>query len=318
MKNSRSLALGLSLLLAACGKPDASGIYVATTDSRVTLVQLVQAQDGKLTGRLEETIIGVDGTITTKEAMVDGSVSGNELMLRPASAWFGGIQASGTISGNKLTLTNKNDTLTADRSSLQKYQEAVTKLKGDAGQRQTEVAETKAQAAEYKARLDAAHELAEKKAKLVDLASKLNEYASKLDEGVSRSPNFSKLAKANTARIAQLVQRARGQSDMARSQLAVAANQIEVDTNQIDIARSQYADGLNEIVNAARDAAGSIGGICGSPPPTQLQSACGEANATTNSFKGAIGRATKNFSPHKQQVQAEIDKQSTLSQQVDG
>lgn len=318
MKNSRSLALGLSLLLAACGKPDASGIYVATTDSRVTLVQLVQAQDGKLTGRLEESTMGVDGTVTTKEAMVDGSVSGNELMLRPASAWFGGIQASGTISGSKLTLTNKNDTLTADRSSLEEYQEAVAKLKGNAGQKQQEVAETKAQAAEYQARFDAANALADKKSQLADLASKLNDYASKLDEGVSRSPNFAKLAMANTARIAQLVQRANGQSDMARSQLAVAANQIEVDTNQIDIARSQYADGLNDIVNAAREAAGSIGSLCGSTPPSQLQAACSQANAATNSFKAAVTRATKNFSPYKQQVQAEIDKQSALSQRVDG
>ncbi|ALR21899.1 hypothetical protein [Sphingobium baderi] len=250
--------------------------------------------------------------------MVDGSVSGNELMLRPASAWFGGIQASGTVSGSKLTLTNKNVTLTADRSSLEKYQEAVAKLKGDAGEQQKRIAVTNANAAQQEAQARAEKQMADMATEVNNLAERLRLAATKLGEAVSRSPNFGKQAMANTARISQLVQRANGQSDLARNQLAVAANQIEVDTNQIEVARSQYAIGLNGIVEAAKDAATSVGKLCGSNPPAQLGAVCGDAMAAVNTFKDAFIRSTKTFTPYKQQVQAEMDRQNKLSQRIEG
>ena len=317
MKISRSWALGLSLLLAACGKPDASGIYVAKTDSRVTLVQLVQAQDGKLTGRLEESTIGVDGTVTTKEAMVDGSVSGNELMLRPASAWFGGIQASGTISGSKLTLTNKSDTLTADRSSLEEYQEAVAKLKGNAAEQQQKVAETNAALQQEEARIQGERETAATVASIREAASLVANAATRLNNGISKSPDFAKLASANTARVSRMLAAAPNMSEVQRGQLGVQANQVIVGTNQIDVAREQYALRLNDVVNEAKDAAGPIAKHCGQKPAPQFAAACQEAFAAMNDFKAAVGRGQSSFSPYKQRVADEIQQQEQLAAKID-
>lgn len=317
MKNSRSLALGLSLLLAACGKPDASGIYVAKTDSRVTLVQLVQAQDGKLTGRLEESTMGVDGTVTTKEAMVDGSVSGNELMLRPASAWFGGIQASGTISGNKLTLTNKNDTLTADRSSLEDYQAAVAKLNGDATEQQEKMAQTNAALRQEEVRIQGERETAANVASIREAASRVANATSRLNNGITKSPDFAKMASANTAKVSRMLAAAPNLSEVQRGQLGVAANQVIVGTNQIDVAREQYALRLNDVVNDAKDAAVPIAKLCGQQPAPQFTSACQEAFAAMNDFKAAVGRGQSSFSPQKQRVADEIQRQEQIAAKID-
>lgn len=318
MKISRAGALGLTVLLAACGKPDASGIYVFTNDREVTLIQLVQADDGKLTGRLQVAHTEPDGTITTKHGVVDGSVSGHDLMLRPASVWFGGLQASGTFSGSKLNLTGNGFSLEAKRSTLDGYKEEVAKLQTAAGEKREQVAVANAAAVQRQSEARAAKADLDTSIQISNVADRLRLATTKLNEALSRSPNFGQQAMANTARIAQLVKRANGQSDLARNQLAVAANQIEVETNQIEVSRSQYAIGLNGIVNAAKDAGASLSKLCGKNPPAQFNGVCGEAMAAANEFKDAYLRGTKTFTPYKQQVQTEMDRQSELSHRIDG
>ena len=314
--NCRVAIIGIMILLASCGKPDASGIYVAATDREVALIQLVQAQDGKLTGRLEASTIATDGTVTSQEAAMDGSVSGNELMLRPASGWFGGIQASGTFSRGELILTTKGYTLNADRSSLEKYRAAVAALQTNAKKQRQQIAEKNAVLASQKAQELAAKELADKEAKIGSIAASLRQYASNLNEVISRSPNFGQQAVANTARVSQLLKRANGQTNLARNQLAVAANQIEVDTNQIEVARLQYANQLDFIVDNAEQAAASLANLCDKNPTPALANVCNDANAAATKFEEVVLKGTKNFAPHKLRVQKEIRQQNALSKQI--
>lgn len=311
MKISHVSALALTVLLVACGKPDASGIYVAAADHEATMVQLVQGQDGKLTGRLQVTSFAPDGAITTKDAVVDGSVSGHDLILRPASVWLGGLQASGSFSGSKLILTGNGFTLEANRSSLEAYQAAVTKLQSVAGEKRQQVAGERAESR-------AATMLADNIARVTSAADQLRAAAGQLNDAVSRSPNFGQLAMANTSRIGQMVKRASGLSDLDRNQLAVAANQIEVDTNQIEVARSQYAIRLNSIVDNAKGAVATVAELCGKSPPAQLSDSCAGATAAANTFKDAFARGTRSFSPYKQRVQIEMDRQNALSQRISG
>jgi len=77
--------LVLALVASSCSsKLDASGIYLQVEDRAVAFVQLVQSDDGKLSGRVETATIGNDGTVIHKDATEQGSISGTSFCSRSA------------------------------------------------------------------------------------------------------------------------------------------------------------------------------------------------------------------------------------------
>lgn len=310
--------LGITFLMAGCGSQDASGIYVVKSNNEVTLIQLVEDKDHKLTGRIEVNTIGPDANVTDKSGSLDGSVSGNDLILRPASIWLGGIEASGTYSSSNLKLTGKGFSVTAERSSLDAYQEAVTKLKSDASERREKLAQTNAVLRQEEARIQGERETASSIASIREAASRIANDTTRLSNGISKSPDFAKLAAANTARVTRMLAAAANMSEFQRGTLGVQANQVIVGTNQIDVAREQYSIRLNDVVNDAKEAAGPIAKLCGSTPPSQFAAACRDAFAAMSDFKAAIQRGQASFSPQKQRVADEIRRQEQLAAKIDG
>lgn len=305
------------LALAACGKPDASGVYIHASDREVTLVQLIQTPDGKLTGRLEETTVGSDGVVNDKSANADGAISGHDLLLRPATAWYGGVQASGTISGAQLTLTGDGYTINAERSTLEDYGKAVAHLRAIGAGDRVRIAAANAARATQAATVQAADDLATKQRAIIAGGNQLRAYANQLNASIAHSPNFAKQAAANTARIARMVETAPRLSEVDRGQLAVAANQIEVATNQIEVARSQYAIGLNQITGDAAPIEDALQKFCGSPQAVQATAQCGVANSAIAEIRSAYLHGRTVFTPYKQQVQAELDRQTAMIQRID-
>jgi hypothetical protein len=306
MNRSYAGIVGLSVLVASCGgKPDASGIYLAATDADAAMIQLVQSQDGHVTGRIEVMAANARGVIQTKNADLDGSVSGHDLMLRPASVWFGGIQASGTFAGSKLTLTRNGETVEAKRSSLEAYQAAVNHLKETARRRHLAFVALQNQ-----------RRIADVVTQVGNIAANLRSDTAKLTDGLSRSPNFAQLAAGNTNRIEKMVKRAPSLNDLQRNQLSVDANQVEVETNQIEITRSQYAIKLNDLVEDASQNMKALDQLCAVTQPSPMTSVCGEAKAAASSFKAVVEKGNSTFTPYKQNVQNELDKQNALSQRI--
>ena len=317
MRGLGVVILGTAIFAASCGGQDASGIYVVKSDDEVALVQLVEGKGRKLAGRVEVNAIGPDAIVTTKSASLDGSVSGNELILRPASIWFGGLEASGTYSSSSLKLTSKGVSLTAERSSLDEYQDAVSKLKSDAAERQATRAEADAAMRQEKARVQNQRETAASITTIRDAASRIANDATRLNNGISKSPDFAKMAAVNTAKISRMLAAAPTMSEDQRYQLGVQANQVIVDTNQIDVAREQYAIRLNDMVNDATNASATIAKLCGENPPSQFASVCQEAFAAMKDFKAAFERGRSSFSPYEQKVATEIRRQEQLAAKID-
>jgi len=310
--------LGVALLLTACGTPDASGIYVATSDHDATLIQLVQTPDGKVTARLQTATIGADGVVATKSGDADGSVSGNDLILRPASAWFGGLQASGTFTGSALTLTGQGGTVTVKRSTLDAFDKAVANLQSVAAERRTEIAGAKAKLNQQLAQAQSERETADRVLQVNNVTARINEATRNLNDGLARSPDFARRASDNTALIARMVERAPSLGDVQRGQLSVAANQVEVRTNQIEVARSQYADRLNSVVEDAKGLAQPIANNCSNNVAPPLAQPCAEAKAALTRFATVFQRGAATFKPQKPRVQAEIDRQDKLIARIDG
>lgn len=317
MTSYRSVALGAVLFLAACGKPDASGIYVYSTDREVVMVQLMQSADGKLTGRLQSDAINTDGTTAEKSASADGAVSGHDLLLKPSSIWYGGVQATGTFKGDTLTLAGTGFTLQATRATLEDYQQAVARLQSMAANQRQQWAKQKAADAAQQAEADAERAVAAKVQQVSRATSQMRTDTSRLSDALDRSPDFAQMATTNTAKVVRMVHAAPTLSSVARGQLSVAANQVEVGTNQIEVARSQYALGLNQLVDDVKDNALEAVRLCGEGHPSQLDGPCDTFKSAMTDFKAVFGRGKATFMPYKAQVQAEIDKQDEMIRQID-
>jgi hypothetical protein len=245
-------------------------------------------------------------------------IAGHDLLLRPASVWYGGVQASGAISGDRLTLSGEGFTLNAQRSTLEKYQDAVAHLRIVADNDRRRLAAVRAENAAQAENAREAQRLADLQRGVSLATERLQAETAHLNEGVANCPDFGERAAAKTARIAKLLQTGIYASGVGRGQLSVAANQVEVGTNQIEVARSQYALELNGIVGDSAPYATAIQKACTPPTAAGPQAQCIEANSALADMRSAIERGGEKFKPYKQQVRAELERQSDMIRQFGG
>ena len=305
------IAVGGLVLLASCGRPDSSGVYVSSSDKEAALIQLNQSKDGVVTGRLEVTSIGADGALTDQSRSFDGVASNHELALKSADA---GLGASGSFSRDTLTISRNGAPLKARKASLGDFQKAVAQLRAKAAGQRRLFAQSQAdrsvgvvEAGDIK---DAA--------RLEQAVTQLESDTAKLDQGVSSAPDFGKQSTANTASIAQMARAASNVSGSDRRRLVASANQVIVETNQIDIARSQYAIGLDQIVQRAAPAATAVQRFCDTPQAARLAPQCSRAKAAATGFQSALVHGSVVLKGYKQTIQAELARQTEMVQRMGG
>lgn len=304
------------LLLASCGRPDASGIYVAASDRRVELVQIVETKDGILTGRLEEMSVNANGVVKDRTTPLDGAASGKELMFKPTSAWFGGLQATGSLTIGGLTLTGNGNTLNVARSNMGNYQAAVAHLQSIAANDRQRIATANMLQARKAAEARTLQNTINTASAIQSATARIRADTTRMNEGIDNCPDFGQRAAANTARIAKGLRIAPTLSEVQRNQLVVEANQIEIGTNQIEIARSQYAGELNLIVQDAESIADQAQRVCDSPQGVQFAQPCSPAKAAVADFKLSLARGRQSFLGYKQAVQNELTRQSTMIEKM--
>lgn len=232
MKICHGGALSAAILLAGCGKPNASGIYVSSTINEVVMIQLIQTDDGKLTGRLEDTTVGPDGAINNKAVSADGAVSNNDILLRPASVWLGGMQASGSFDRSTLKLTFDGGSLNAERSDLNKYQIALAHLQTSASDKQVQVAAAKAAGIVRQAEIAFNQNISTTRDKIQMSALQIRSDTQNLENGLNHSPNFGQFAKDDTAKISSMMQYIPNISDFKRNQISYS-DKVSYESNRI-------------------------------------------------------------------------------------
>lgn len=317
MWKAAAFSIAAAFLLTSCGHPDASGIYVSASDRQVTLVQLVETKDGTLTGRAEELSIDTDGNIKDRTVPLDGAASDGNLVFKPTSVWFGGLQATGTLSREGLSLTTNGNTFVIARSTMENYHAAVTRLREVAANARQKIADAKAVQATREAQFKAARDFTDKIVALENAANRLRSDTERMNRGIANSPDFGARSAVNTARVERMLKLAPTLSYVQRGQLGVQASQVEVDTNQIEVARTQYAIQLNQIVQDAGPIADQIENFCNSPQGGQFAKPCAAVKAAAMDYRGALERARNSFNGYKQAVQNEISRQDALIRQID-
>jgi hypothetical protein len=317
MWKAAAISVCAAFLLASCGRPDASGIYVSASDRQVTLVQLVETKDGTLTGRAEELSIDSSGNVKDRIVPLDGAASDGNLVFKPTSVWFGGLQATGTLTRAGLALTTGGNTFVIARSTMENYQAAVAHFREVAASTRQKVADAKAAQAAHEAQLKAIRAVADKIVALDNATTRLRSDTERMNKGLANSPDFGARSAANTARIERMLKAAPTLSSLQRGQLGVQASQIEVDTNQVEVARSQYAIELNQVVQDAGPVADQVEAFCNSPQGAQFAKPCGPAKAAAADFRASLERGRTSFNGYKQAVQNEISRQDALIRQID-
>jgi hypothetical protein len=314
----RSFAIVAALLLAACGRPDASGLYLSKSDRQAALIQLAQARDGAVTGRVEVIAIGPGGVVDIQSAPLDGAVSNHAVTFRPASAWLGGAGASGSFTGDSLTISRNGSEVKARKASRDEFQKAVAQLKAKAAEERHHVAEALSNQAARTAQASSLEDASDKAAKLQAAAAGLRADAARLNEAVTAAPDFGRQSAENTTRLAQMAQSAPALSKTERSRLSAAANQVIVETNQIDVARTRYATGLNQIVAGAAPVATSVERFCDTPQAATFGQPCAQAKAAATAFESALVHAATVFKGYKQTVQTELARQGQIARKIGG
>jgi hypothetical protein len=294
-----AVAIGAVILLTSCGRPDASGLYVSTSDRQAALVQLVQSKDGALAGRIEVISIASGGAVNDESSSLDGS--------------------SSAVTGDTLTIRPKTGpALKARRGSLVDFQKAAAQLKVRASQERRHVAEAQSKTAEQAAEMTIFANAKDPSARLEQAAADLEDDAAKLDQAVLAAPDFGQRSADNTSRIAQLARTAPTLAGSQRQGLIGQANQVIVETNQIDLARTRYAIGLDQIIQRASPMATSVQRFCETPEAAKLAAPCSRANAAATDFERSLVHASALFRGYKQTVQIELNRQNEMLRRMGG
>ena len=311
------LAFG-ALALSACARPDASGVYLVKSDREAAMIQLVQAPEGAVTGRVEIVSIGPGGVLNDQSVTLDGAAARRDLVFKPASAWLGGVSASGSFTNDTLTLRGGGSELKARKASLAAFEKAAAQLRVKAGEERGRVADAQTKQTTQAAEATAFKDAADKTAKLRQAAVELRAAAMKINDGVAAAPDYGQRSAENTAKVARMLQTAPTLPAQDRNQLSASANTVAVATYQIEVARYNYALGLDQIIQRGSPLATSVQRFCDTPEAAPFSGPCSEAKAAAIDFQSAVVHGYTVFKSYKQAVRQDEDRQNEMARKIGG
>ncbi|ALS66589.1 hypothetical protein AT395_17810 [Pandoraea apista] len=103
-----------ALLITGCDSRSVSGVYVSHTDNQAALLQITETPDHRFTGTLRHTTLNNDGTLSSGDANVSGSVDGGSITLTVLAAILPiGKNFSGAVTRDGIDLNFANGNQTA-------------------------------------------------------------------------------------------------------------------------------------------------------------------------------------------------------------
>lgn len=303
-------------LLTSCGKPDASGVYVFESNREATLIQLIEDKTGGITGRLEATTLATGGGVNTQEANLDGRASGHDIIFKPTSAWFGGINASGTFSPTSISIIRNGATLTVNRASLDEYQKAVAALRSRGDAEAQQMAVSKARQVSNAQKQTAAAERNGENQRLLAATTELKADTERLAAALDKTPDFGRQASQITEKMERMLQAASSLSGAQKSQLVVAAGQGMVATNQLEVKRGQSVIELRAFADRAAPTATMVQQSCANTRASEFAESCAEAKTSLTRFTAGLKRAAEMFKAYKASIATELAHQNLMMDRV--
>jgi hypothetical protein len=121
------LAAVAIVALAGCS-PRHSGVYLINDNRSVVMVQVIEAKDRTLTGRIEEVSLDGDGKASSRSIPITGQVDGSEAVLR-SGGLLGGASFTGQFQMGAIILSRDGIAKTYRKANLATFEREVEKLR---------------------------------------------------------------------------------------------------------------------------------------------------------------------------------------------
>ena len=124
-------SLAVALSLAGCAKPTATGSYSKTNPNVALLIDLVEAEHGKLSGRMELVTLMADGSVQDRTAAVEGQADGEHLSLtiKPGEFLAQPETISAERNGDELHISGKGLVGSVMRQPLKTFEDGVKAIR---------------------------------------------------------------------------------------------------------------------------------------------------------------------------------------------
>lgn len=254
-----------------------SGTYIAKFTDGVYWLQIVRTPDNHLTGQLETLVLGKDGKIERETVSVIGAVNAGNVTISASQLGLQVVTLSGTLDGNKLTLTGGQPSpIILTRSNLSDYQRQVNALNALS---QRILSAKDAAFARQRTEQTQQNFISE----IDRIVGRMQKFDSEADVHLSRFPGVEQRYHAITAKMTEYVSRERQlagnqNTAAARGQLCVAASQASITADQLhNSAQSLQSTFQTNVQPIAIEATDFEQGCRGVVPPGDLTRAQTEA-----------------------------------------
>lgn len=273
--------------LVACGKPSVTGTYVGKSGDSVVLLDLVQADGGQVTGRLEGISLKPDGRLSNDTSSVSGLTDGKSVSLavKPIALLPATVQITGKLEGRHLNVS-AGGAFSADlvRSDVASFHGEAAKLRKRSSAMLAARAAVEAEQATQLAAEQAAGRRAALLQTIAALVLRVDQMNARLGSVAVKSATIEAGYARTTEQMAALLERERSLRGDARSfqrsQVSFAIQQgasstershSEVQLSQSELGRSlkQLATEVGAALSSCRDLAPEV-----TEPP--LQAACAD------------------------------------------
>lgn len=273
-----------------------TGTYVTRSDTAAVIILLVQTGDGRVTGRLEQSLVTDKGTVETKAASLNGAADGSTAVLTLAAEQFlgGAATVSATLTGDQLLLTGKGIDLRLRAGDVDEYRSALTALALSAEISRQSRAEAKA-LEELRTFNTAAKTFA---TETVDRLARFSPTEATFRDATERM-------RKGLAKVRSII--GGDEASVARSQIAVAMSQTEVEASaaygRVQAAKQSFASGASGLLQQADKVRGrcdDLGTLRNPDSLPEWQSACSSAEANLQTLQSHIGSMQQAFSSIEQ------------------
>lgn len=259
--------LAICLVLVACAQPSMTGTYAAKDAGGLVMVDLVQSENGALTGRLEALSVKPDGQVSDDTAGLTGMRDKDAVSLSIKANSFLSVtkQLSASIDGGSLTVTFPGaSALKLDRVSMSQFVADATALRTAAAEKAKQVmAQQQAAEAARKAGAQLQADEQRRHSEQEQLADYLPKLAGAMD-GFAASA--SRLNESGPKVVASYDHVTKGMEELlTREQSVAGQDRYVVMRGQMSVALSQRSIGTdqfhNDVERRSRDLTNAIGQI---------------------------------------------------------
>jgi hypothetical protein len=300
----------LAASLAGCGKPTVTGTYVGKSRDSVVLLDLVQADGGQVTGRLEGISLKPDGSISDEASAVSGLTDGKSVSLaaKPISLLPVTVQITGKLEGGHMNVS-AGDTFTSDlvKSDVATFHDEAAKLRKRSSimlaARAAAAAEQAAHVAAQQAQQQAAIARATLLQTITALLPRVDQMSARLGSIATKGATIEAAYTKTTEQMAALLERERALTGDARSyqrgqiSYAIQQNASAADRahSQVQSSQSELGGSLTQLGTQSDAALASCRGLSPETAEPPLQTACADFGGKVKAMTDLAKQGAQNL-----------------------